>query len=428
MPTQVAQGAQQQPQKFLRAPLSIDAFPISIDAFPISIDAFPVSIAAIPICQGAPTTASAGCHAQYRTDIASNPNPNTAASQLLGYAPADLQNAYGATQAAATAGGSQTVAIVVAYQQSTLESDLAVYRAAYGLPPCTSQSGCLTFISGGGAAPGPAGPGPSSNPWAAEAALDVEMISAMCPNCEILVSQANSSSIPDLANAVDAAVSAGATVVSNSYSVPEAADNAAYESHYNHPGVPITAGAGDQGYGVGFPASSPHVTAVGGTSLVRTSGSTSGSTLLTGPGPAPAPGTVASTWGEAVWPGTGSGCSAFFKKPKWQTDAGCKNRTLNDVAVVADPATGVAGYSVAAGGWNVFGGTSVGAPIVAALYALAGNGATIKDASHLYAHPNAFAAVLLRANGTCTPTYLCTASPGYDGPTGLGVPGSLAPF
>jgi subtilase family serine protease len=428
MPTQVAQVAQA-PQQFMRAALSIDAFPISIDAFPITIDAFPVSISAFPICQNAPTTASAACHAQYRTDLPVNANPFAPASQLLGYAPSDLQNAYGVTQAASYAGGSQTVAIVVAYRQNNLESDLAVYRRAYGLPRCSSNNGCLNFISDGG------GQGSDSSVrsaqdngnnnnsgWAAEAALDAEMVSALCPNCNIMVSQANSSSIPDLARAVDAAVQAGATVVSNSYSVPEAADNAAYESHYNHPGVPITAGAGDRGYGVGFPASSPHVTAVGGTSLVRTSGNGWGLIQFGG-------GSYGNSWGEAVWPGTGSGCSAFFAKPSWQRDSGCSHRTVNDVAVVADPATGVAAYSSASGGWNVFGGTSVGAPLVAAMYALAGDGSNINDASGLYARPWSFAPVTLRANGKCAPNnYLCTAGPGYDGPTGLGVPGNLAPF
>jgi subtilase family serine protease len=167
----------------------------------------------------------------------------------------------------------------------------------------------------------------------------------------------------------------------------------------------MTASAGDAGYGPGYPASVPSVTAVGGASLVNNGG----------------------TWGEAIWPGTGSGCS-YETKPSWQTDTGCSYRTVNDLAIVADPATGVAGYSLYVGGWTVFGGTSIGAPIVAAMYALAGNGSSINNPSMLYQNPNGFAPVTSRSNGTCYPNYLCTGGPGYDGPSGLGMPVGLSAF
>jgi hypothetical protein len=147
------------------------------------------------------------------------------------------------------------------------------------------------------------------------------------------------------------------------------------------------------------------VTAVGGTSLTR--GGARG-------------------WNETVWSGTGSGCSAYVAKPAWQHDSGCSNRTVADVAVIGDPLTGVAVYNTTAvpsqRGWGVYGGTSVGAPIVAALYAVAGNAGSVRGASSAYAGTGAFNAVLSGTNGHCNPAYLCSAGPGYNGPAGMGTP------
>ena len=180
--------------------------------------------------------------------------------------------------------------------------------------------------------------------------------------------------------------------------------------YFQHPGVAITASTGDGGYGVAYPASSPFVTAVGGTSLVRDPSSRG--------------------WSETAWEGAGSGCSSYETKPAWQADAGCAHKTEADVAAVADPSTGVAVYdSYQTGGWAVFGGTSAAAPIIAATYALAGPPAANSNPSaYPYDDTAALNDVTVGSNGSCSPAYLCTAGPGYDGPTGLGTPAGIEAF
>jgi subtilase family serine protease len=155
------------------------------------------------------------------------------------------------------------------------------------------------------------------------------------------------------------------------------------------------------------------VTAVGGTTLSRASGTARG-------------------WSERAWSGAGSGCSAYVAKPSWQTDTGCKRRTVADVSAVADPNTGVAVYDSyryqGSAGWMVFGGTSASAPIVAGTYALAGNGGATTFGSYPYAHRSGLFDVTAGSNGSCSPAYLCTAGSGYDGPTGLGTPNGTSAF
>ena len=356
-----------------------------------------------PLCP--PLTAglnAVSCHLMQRTDITANPNTSLRPAGIPGLHPSDLLTAYGLSGSVANGAG-QTVAVVVAYDNPTLELDLNVYRAAFGMPACTQLGGCLKFVYHHGIRP-------TLNPaWAAESDLDVQMVSAICPKCKIVVAEAPSTAISDLAATVGDAVAAGASVVSNSYSIPESPLVAQYAAAYDVPGVPMTSGAGDSGYGtgnaVGFPASSPHVTAVGGTTLAM-----NGGTYL----------------GESVWGDTGSGCSRVFAKPKWQTDTGCSMRTINDVAVVADPDTGVAAYVTTLGGWNVVGGTSVGSPIVASMYALAGNTKSAGP-STLYARPNLFHTIT-GSSAVCSPLYLCTATSGYNGPAGLGTPNGLGAF
>ena len=390
------QGADAIPSD-LSAVLGGDAFPTGADAFPLGPGASSVGSDAHASCPKSEGPEEARCHAQYRKSLAPNGNPATPASSVLGYHPSDLQSAYGLTGPAAQAGSDQTVAIIVAFHNPDLESDLGVYRATFGLSPCTSASGCLTVLSKTSVShPG----------WAPEEVLDAEMISAICPNCKIMVVESQDAKLKTLASSVTLAASSGATEISNSYSVPESRDLVQYAAQYHVNGIPITAGAGDQGYGVYFPAAFATVTAVGGTSLINTPRG----------------------WAEAVWPGTGSGCSEFIPKPSWQTDRGCSNRTVNDLALVADPATGVSGYVSAVGGWTVFGGTSVGAQIVAAMYALAENGSNINDPSILYAQSSSFEAIFPRANGRCHPRYLCHGGTGYSGPSGLGMPTGLTAF
>ncbi|MGF1430351.1 S53 family peptidase [Kitasatospora sp. LaBMicrA B282] len=336
----------------------------------------------------------------------------TADATVSGYGPSDIQSAYNLASAAAANGGGETVAIVDAQDDPNAESDLATYRSQFGLPACTSANGCFTKLDENGGTNYPS----ADSGWAGEISLDLDMVSATCPNCNIMLVEANTASTDDLGTAVNQAVTQGAKFVSNSYGGGEdASETNADSQYYNHPGVAITASAGDSAYGVEYPAASPYVTAVGGTSLTKDSS---------------ARGWSESVWGTSATEGTGSGCSAYEAKPTWQTDSGCSNRTVADVSAVADPATGVAVYDTyGASGWQVYGGTSASSPIIASVYALAGvPGANTTPASDLYANPSALNDVTSGSNGSCSPSYLCTAGPGYDGPTGLGTPNGTGAF
>ncbi|HEX5503304.1 MAG TPA: S53 family peptidase [Thermomicrobiales bacterium] len=355
------------------------------------------AVAAAHVCQAGPRD-TARCHALVQVGPAGRPN---ARSKPSGYFPADLQAAYNLPSAANGAG--QTVAIVDAYDDPRAESDLAVYRKQFGLPACTTANGCFRKVNQFGGTSYPRG----NTGWAEEISLDLDMVSAICPNCHILLVEASSNSFANLAAAVDEAASLGADAISNSYGGGEYSGEVADQSHYNHPGVAITASSGDSGYGVEFPAASQYVTAVGGTSLTKS-----------GAG-----------WSESAWSGAGSGCSAYIAKPSWQHDASCNNRTVADVAAVADPATGVAVYDTyREGGWLVFGGTSVASPIVASVYALAGNAGSVTAGSYPYGHLSSLNDVTSGNNGNCGGSYLCTAGAGYDGPTGNGTPNGTGGF
>jgi subtilase family serine protease len=318
-----------------------------------------------------------------------------------GYGAPDIQSAY--KLPSATAGAGQTIAIVDAFDDPTAESDLGKYRSFYGLPACTTANGCFRKVNQtGGSLP----PAPSPD-WALEISLDLDMVSAVCPNCHILLVEANTNLDSDLYAAEDTAVRLGANAVSNSWGGDESADETANDVHFNHPGVAITASSGDDGFGVSYPASSPFLTAVGGTSLTRDTATARG-------------------WSEAAWSGAGSGCSAFERKPAWQTDTGCANRTVADVSAVADPDTGVNVLFMNA--WVTVGGTSASAPIIAGVYGLAGNAAATNAGSFPYAHTVSLFDVTSGTNGVCSPAYLCTGAPGYDGPTGLGTPNGAGAF
>ena len=338
------------------------------------------------------------CHARVIVDDEALP---LATSGPSGLTPADLRDAYKIT---GTGSSATTIAIVDAYGYPGAESDLAVYRSQFGLPPCTTANGCFKKVDqrGGSAYPR------TNVGWDQELALDLDMASAICPSCKIVLVQSDSATLANLAAAVDTAANLGAHVISNSYGGGEQGA-ASYESHYNHPGIAITVSSGDNGYGVEFPASSPHVTAVGGTSLTRSGGSRG--------------------WAESAWDGAGSGCSTVFSKPSWQRDASCAMRTVADVSAVADPATGVAVYGPARrtkSAWMVFGGTSVAAPLVGGVYAV--NGGAVNDGQDPYTHASALFDVVGGSNGSCGASYLCTAVAGYDGPTGLGTPNGTTAF
>jgi subtilase family serine protease len=352
----------------------------------------------------------AACNALKVTAGATSPDRSSGAvdpaAAPSGFGPSDLRSAY---DLPSTGGSGATVAIVDAYDDPNAEADLAAYRSGFGLPACDSSDGCFRKVGESGSADSL--PQPDSG-WSEEISLDLDMVSAVCPQCHILLVEADSSSLTDLGQSVNTAVSLGAGYVSNSYGGGESSSDTSYDSqYYDHPGVAITASSGDAGYGVEYPAASQYVTAVGGTSLTADSS--------------------ARGWSEQAWSGAGSGCSADDPKPSWQQDGDCANRAVADVSAVADPATGVAIYDTYGGdaGWEVFGGTSVASPIIASVYALAGTpSAGSNPASFPYAHTSDLNDVAGGSNGSCGGSYLCTGTSGYDGPTGLGTPAGLAAF
>ena len=336
-----------------------------------------------------------------------------------GYGPADLRRAYRLRAAAARNGRGRTVAIVDAFSDPKAAADLARYRRLYHLPPCGTRSGCLRIVNEHGRAhPLPA----ADAGWAMEESLDLDMVSAICPRCRILLVEADFSTAFHLGTAVQTAAAMGARFISNSWGGPETLGQDASDHFYNHPGVVISFASGDDGYSTSYPAVLPFVTSVGGTSLRRARGGR---------------GFTESVWGAIRIPdGTGSGCSATEPKPSWQRadatePAGCLNRTENDVAAVADPDTGVVVIdSFRQPGRLIVGGTSAAAPIITSTYALAGMPTrNTYPAGYPYRHPHLFP-VTSGANGQCEADrqYLCHGEPDYDGPTGLGTPDGTAAF
>jgi hypothetical protein len=357
------------------------------------------------------------CFAERRSDIKFKTKAQiTPLITPSGYSPTSLQSAYALPSA--TAGAGQRVYIVDAYDDPNAESDLATYRAQYGLPACTTANGCFQKLNQSGTT----SPMPTPNSgWAGEISLDLDMVSAICPNCAITLIEANNNNYNSLFPAVKKAADLGGKFVSLSWGGPENGSEPSYDAAYfRSSGVVYTASTGDDAYqyGVIYPATSVDTVAVGGTSL-RTAANARG-------------------WTETVWKtssseGTGSGCSSDEAKPSWQSviaTSVCSQRADSDVAAVADPATGVAVYQTyGGGGWTVYGGTSAAAPIIASVYALAGTpGSTDKPASVPYAHTGNLNDVTSGNNGSCAPSLLCTAAAGWDGPTGLGTPNGTAAF
>ena len=358
----------------------------------------------------APKVGQAACNAIRQTDTV-EPNGLTAAAVApnatpSGYGPTALRSAYNLT---ATGSAASTVAIVDAYDDPNAESDLAAYRTQFGLPACTTANGCFKKVNGNGAT----SPLPTGNTgWAGEISLDIQMVSAICPNCHILLVEAASSSNTNLYKAEDTAYASGAKFISNSWGGSESSGESSSDTHFNHPGVAITVSTGDDGYGTEYPATSQYVTAVGGTSLTTS--------------------TNARGWSETAWSGAGSGCSSYETKPAAQAGVttGCTRRAVADVSAVADPNTGVAVYQTYGGsGWTVYGGTSVAAPIIASVYALAGApGSSDLAVNYPYLHTGSLWDVSSGNNGSCATAVLCTSGVGWDGPTGLGTPNGTAAF
>jgi subtilase family serine protease len=385
----------------------------------------------VRVCAGPAAPGTARCHAHIVTDSKGVPLAKSAAVGSSTAAPYNAVALWSAYYGSTTMpSGSSTVAIVDAYGYSNAASDLAVYRGNAALPPLCSSSvktGCVTFtkLNQNGVASGY----PRNNTgWSEETALDLDMVSAMCPKCNIVLVEANSNSYSDLGAAeVTAGKQANVIAISNSYgggesgTSPYAGDYSPVGATTNGyagkipDGVAITVSSGDNAYagGTEFPASAPYVIAAGGTSLSLSGGA----------------------WSQSAWSGAGSGCSAVYAQQSWQGAAlpvvtgGCARRMVADVSAVADPNTGVLVYY--GGGWWQFGGTSVAAPLLAGIYGQTNYRivSTTGYGPNLYANQASLYDVTSGNNGNCATAYFCTAGAGYDGPTGLGTPnGSTAPF
>jgi len=408
----------------------------------------------------------------------------------FGYRPLDLQSAYFPGSAPdAPASEPQTIALVDAYNDLNAEADLSVYDNEFKLPACTAEGKCFQKVNQSGgtgnlpfpktlkeletAAKGSAGQreeAAQAEGWALEISTDIEMARAICQNCHIVLLEAKNSEYKNLETAENTAVAApfSATEVSNSWGGREPEEDSL---GFNHPGTVITASSGDDGYlnwtdaeeaqahgegyyeGANYPASSPHVVAVGGTKLTLSGGSRQSETV----------------WNEDPGPGknhgaAGGGCSLYFGADEWQLDVpdwsqvGCEGRrAVADIAADADPFTPVAVYDStpdggSAAGWVPVGGTSVASPIIASMFALAGGARGVAyPAKTLYSHlgsPSLYD-VTAGGNGDCDDVYtggcsgsmsplaafdcgggelICNAALSYDGPSGVGAPNAINAF
>jgi subtilase family serine protease len=340
-------------------------------------------------------------------------SPN-ATSGPRGLSPSTTRHAYG-FDLISNQGAGQTIGIIDAYDDPNIESDLGVFSSQFGLPACTTNNGCFRKIYAQGFRPN------TNSGWALEIALDVEWAHAIAPQAKIVLVEAASASYANLMQAVTVAVQNGASAVSMSFGGSEFAGETSYDFHFAVSGVTFTASSGDSGAGVEYPAASPGVIAVGGTTLTI--------------------GTGASYIGETAWSGSGGGQSAVEIEGQNQSHYPIPNdpsgrRGVPDVAYDADPNTGFSVYDTVRyqgqAGWFQVGGTSAGAPQWAALFAIvnsmraaAAKGPLSSTGFAIYnvAAPNlatSFHDVAVGTNGSCGT--LCTAVAGYDYVTGLGSP------
>jgi hypothetical protein len=360
-------------------------------------------------CNVTPKPGYARCFAIVRTPAS---HEITAAAAQDGppstaLAPADIQSAYHLPGT----GSGQTVAIVDAYGDSSAESDLAAFRAHYGLPACSTANGCFRKVDQAGGTSYPA----DNSSWALETSLDLDAVSAACPACNILLVEGNTASIADLAAAENEAAALGAKYISNSYGASEDPSLVSYDSAYQHPGVAVTVSTGDTGNIVSWPSSNPDVTAVGGTTLTLAASSSRG-------------------WAETAWDSGGSGCSTIEPQPQYQVNVNtdCAMRATADVSADANPASGLGIYdTLGYGGWLQVGGTSLASPLMASVYALAGAPvAGTYPVNYPYHDPTQSVDlfdITQGSDGFCG-NLLCNAGTGWDGPTGLGSPDGVSAF
>ncbi len=380
--------------------------------------------------------------------------------------PANLLSAYALSSALPPS--AQTIALVDAYDDATIAADLEVFDKQFNLPACNEANGCLRKVNQNGqATPLPPSSGAAERAWAQEIATDVEVAHGLCQGCRILLVEAKTNANSNLYAAEQTAVALGATEISNSWGGQEPSSDSAV---FNHPGIVITAATGDDGYldwtsgtpseFADYPASSPHVVAVGGTRLTLSASKTWESETVWNDGGVNA-GTIEGSGA------TGGGCSGHFTAPAWQQSVanwaavGCGSaRAAADIAADGDPYSGVAVYnstesSQGEKGWTAIGGTSVASPIIASIFALAGGAQGVAyPARLLYENeqqdPASLHDVTVGANGVCEKRFhkntgvsgctsteaaqscsqhlICLAAPGFDGPSGVGTPHGLAAF
>ncbi len=325
--------------------------------------------------------------------------------------PAYLQQAYDLAYLSQTAGSNDTVAIIDAYYDPTAASDLTTYRSNYALPACTTGNGCFQQVNENGAT----SPLPSTrnSGWEEETSLDLDAVSAVCPNCKILLVEANSANSNDLDTAMRAAARMGANQISDSWTITSSQIPG---GTYTFSGVATVAATGDNGY-VGtaadnYPAAFPGVTAAGGTSLGPANGGTNPR------------GFTESAWSLSGGEGGGSGCDLHFNRPSYQPNAGCNGRAYADLSADADPNTGLIVYDSGNGSgndhWALVGGTSLATPLIAAYYAV--TGATATTPQWAYTDSGLMNDIVSGSNGSCNNNilYICNAGVGYDGPSGVG--------
>ncbi|HEY2704735.1 MAG TPA: S8 family serine peptidase, partial [Candidatus Dormibacteraeota bacterium] len=379
-----------------------------------------VTVAA-PAC-GQVRAQHASCFARMHVsrDQSGRVRPAATSAPAGGYTPSDLQAAYALP---VSSGSGQVIAVIDAFDTTSAEADLAAYRARFNLPPCTTANGCFRKIDMGG--------GSNTYGWDIETSLDLDTASAGCPRCGLILVEARSDSFGDIYPAIQRAIDSGATEVSMSFGMTENPDELNHDYLFNRSGIAFTAATGDCGYGTSYPAASPYVTAVGGTTLLP-SGNLRGWRETAWVGATADPN---SCGGSTAPTGAGSGCSRYEQRPSWQADVGCPNngRAVADVSAVSDLSTGVAVYDSAAGGWMPIGGTSAAAPFIAGAWALSGGlGYYAPGAQAFYQNAGSISDVTANthpAGVSCSPSLLCNAGPAYDGPTGLGslVGGLVAP-
>jgi len=335
--------------------------------------------------------------------------------------PSAIRHAYGFDQIT-NQGAGQVIGIVDAYDDPNIESDLGIFTSTFSnqtftLPACTTSNGCFRKVYAQGSRPS------ANSGWSLEISLDVEWAHAIAPQAKIVLVEAASNSFANLMSAVDIAIRNGASVVSMSFGGSEFSGETSYDNHFAVNGVTFTASSGDSGNGVEYPAASPDVVAVGGTTLTT--------------------GTGGSYISETAWSGSGGGQSTMEVEPTYQgsyntvgiPDDANGRRGVPDVAYDANPNTGVAVYDTVRyegqSGWFQVGGTSAGAPQWAALFAIANSMRALKSTlsstnTAVYSVASGsnlnlnFHDITSGTNGTCGT--LCTAIKGYDYVTGLGSP------